>query len=116
MKRIVDILVLAALSSLTVGCSTTRTRAYIPQKVGRVWPAVESGGILVKLQPNTDYARRGDVVRFDVTVRNVGAEPVWVPRKPEVVLTWTYPDFKTKAYKDNFIKIRTIYKNQLKKT
>lgn len=31
-------------------------------------------------------------------------------------LPWTYPDFKNKSYKEIFLAIRTLYKNQLKKT
>ena len=31
-------------------------------------------------------------------------------------LAWTYPDFRTKGYQDNFLKIRSLYKDQLKKT
>ena len=30
-------------------------------------------------------------------------------------LPWTYPDFRTKPYKDIFIKMRSLYKEQLKK-
>jgi len=30
-------------------------------------------------------------------------------------LAWTYPDFRTKVYKDMFLRMRSLYKEQLKK-
>ena len=87
-----------ALVASTTGCGTVQG-AYKPQSMGLLADSGPVNGIEVTLVPDKATARIGDVVTFSVKIKNVGTQTVWIPREPDILLTWIYPDGK----RDNFV-------------
>lgn len=44
----------------------------------------------------------GEPLYFTVIIQNVGDKPLWLPRNPDLLLTWVYPNGR----RDNFIRER----------
>jgi len=81
------VIVLAILNACT-----TLPEEYIPTTVGPVSDPKPVNGLEVRLVPKLDHVIRGEPLFFNVIIRNVGQIPFWIPRKPHVVLIWTYPN------------------------
>ena len=87
MKKWFQMGVLAAL--VTAGCSTVPDK-YKPVQVGVVNEENIADGIEFVIRPATDTLVRGEVLFFDISLKNVGADGFWFPREPEIMLTWVY--------------------------
>ena len=74
----------AALLPVVALCScATQHAGYLPATVGVLAPTAPRSGLEVTIC--------SDLVRFTARVKNVGPEPMWVPRTPAVIYAWTYP-------------------------
>ena len=97
MKVVAGILVLGA--ALLTGCATV-DKAYIPSKMGNLEDSQASGGIRMSLVPDHYQAKIGDLLTFSIVLKNVSDAPIWIPKQPDFLLTWVYPDGK----RDNIIR------------
>ncbi len=91
MKTLKHIVALSA-AGLLAACSSLAPTVYIPKQNGSLGDASSSGDISVALHPESPSIRRGDKINFDISIRNIGAQPVVISRNPELTLTWIYPD------------------------
>jgi hypothetical protein len=89
--------VLAA--ALLAGCATVE-QPYIPAKMGNLNDSLAYGGIKITLVPDHYQAKIGDLLSFSIILKNVSEEPIWVPREPDVLMMWVYPDGK----RDNLVR------------
>ncbi len=76
---------------LCAGCSTA-SRKYIPQTIGTTDAGDTIDGLTVSILPLNDRVILGNPLTFEVTIRNIGTSPIWIPRNPQVVLVWVYPN------------------------
>ena len=97
MKLVAGILVLGA--ALLTGCATVEDK-YIPAKMGNLEDSQASGGIRISLVPDHFKAKIGDLLTFSIVLKNESEEPIWIPKQPDFLLTWVYPDGK----RDNVIR------------
>ena len=81
-----------------MGCSSVEN-PYIPKTVGQLDDSLARDGVTVTIRPEQSRSAVGQPIVFDVRITNSGDTPVWIPKKPQVVFTWTYPDGK----RDNFL-------------
>jgi hypothetical protein len=86
--------------SLVAGCATVNDQPYIPAKMGNLNDSLAYGGIKIMLVPDHYQAKIGDLITFSIILKNVSEEPIWIPREPDVLLTWVYPDGK----RDNLVR------------
>lgn len=75
----------------TVGCQSV-DRNYIPSQVGPIPDQSREGPLLLTLRPSADTVAIGDVLYFTVTIKNIGERSIWIPRYPDILLTWIYPN------------------------
>lgn len=85
--------------ALLTGCASLE-QPYIPAKMGNLNDSLAQGGIKVMLVPDRYNASIGDLLSFSIILKNVSAEPIWIPKEPDLLLMWVYPDGK----RDNLIK------------
>lgn len=85
--------------ALFTGCASLE-KPYIPAKMGNLNDSLADGGIQVILTPDQYNAHIGDLLSFSIILKNVSAEPIWIPKEPDLLLTWVYPDGK----RDNLIR------------
>ena len=97
MKLASGILVLGV--ALLAGCASVEDK-YIPAKMGNLEDSQASGGIRMSLVPDHYQAKIGDLLTFSIVLKNVSEEPIWIPKQPDFLLTWVYPDGK----RDNVIR------------
>ncbi|MFH0909632.1 MAG: hypothetical protein V1929_12800 [bacterium] len=97
MRATVGLLALG--TALLTSCATVE-KAYIPKKMGNLEDSQASGGIRMSLVPDHYQAKIGDLLTFSIVLKNVSTEPIWIPKEPEFLLTWVYPDGK----RDNMIR------------
>ncbi|OQA29739.1 MAG: hypothetical protein BWY59_00113 [Verrucomicrobia bacterium ADurb.Bin345] len=91
--------VLLLLSLFACGCASVPNE-YIPSVVGSLGESETSGPIEARINAAQDRVSLGDQIFFSVTIRNRGADPIWLPRDPDVLLTWIYPN----GEHDNFLR------------
>jgi hypothetical protein len=87
-------------ASFLAACSSVMPVVYVPQQSGTLNDSSVSGNISVTLKPDQADIRRGEPLGFSVTMQNVSLQTILLPRQPDVVLTWIYPDGK----RDNLIR------------
>jgi hypothetical protein len=85
--------------ALATGCASL-DQPYIPAKMGNLNDSLARGGIEISLVPDRYLADIGDMLAFSIILKNVSAEPIWIPREPDMLMTWVYPDGK----RDNVIR------------
>lgn len=98
MKKLAIALVLAV-GLLTVGCSTVPDE-YVPATVGSIGDPDTLDGLKMTISTTQTNVYIGQPVVFQVRIQNVGSIPLFIPKKPNVVLTWVYAD----GSRDNFVK------------
>ena len=86
---------------LATGCGTV-PNSYIPSTVGPMENAKPTGPIEVLISTSQDSACVGDNLYFTVVIRNRGPEAVWIPRDPDVLLTWIYPNGQRDSFMREF--------------
>ena len=95
MKAIYYIVALALLT----GCGTLNN-TYRPAVVGPVDSCTRVRDLAValvgtqeaKTSRYADRVRLGELVHFSVVLKNVGTNDLWVPKNPEILFSWIYPD------------------------
>ncbi len=95
MKAIRSIVFLALLT----GCGTLNN-SYRPAVVGPVDSCTRVRDLAVvlvgtqeaKTSRYADRVRLGEPVHFSVVLKNVGTNDLWVPKNPEILFSWIYPD------------------------
>jgi hypothetical protein len=90
---------LVILAVVLAGCGTV-PNAYIPATVGSLGEPDPASSMKVIISSKNTLTFIGDPIIFQVTLKNVSEEPVWVPREPDVLLTWIYPNGRH----DNFLR------------
>ena len=90
--------ILAASLALTTGCASI-PESYKPQVVGMIPNGMRDSSLQIFIEPNRDVAAIGDKLLFQVKLMNVGESPILLPRQPDVLFTWIYPDGR----RDNFL-------------
>ncbi len=95
----VRILQAIAAACLLGGCGTM-PNSYIPRTLGSLQNAERTDDLHVSMAPGSEIAYRGEPIVFHLTLRNTGSRTFWIPRRPDVLLTWTYPN----GVHDNFIR------------
>lgn len=81
------------------GCGTIE-KPYQPQRVGRIDSERPTGPIEVQILCAQETVVIGEPLYFTVIIRNVGDRPLWLPRNPDLLMTWIYPNGR----RDNFIR------------
>lgn len=89
---------LAVAMSLS-GCGTMQ-QPYIPSQIGPIAGERPQGPIEVQITSSQDTVPLGSPIYFTVIIRNTGPSPIWLPRTPDVMLRWIYPDGRH----DNFLR------------
>ncbi len=74
--------------------------AYIPTTVGSLGEPDPASEMKVSISSKNTLAFIGDLIVFQITLKNVSTESIWVPREPDVLLTWIYPNGRH----DNFLR------------
>src|SRR5438046_1085080 len=97
-KRFCRSIVLVAVAALT-GCATVE-KPYIPAKLGNLEDDQAYDGIRMQLMPDHFQAKIGELLTFSIILKNVSSQPIWIPKDPDFLLTWVYPDGK----RDNIVK------------
>jgi hypothetical protein len=87
-----------ATALLLAGCASV-PNSYIPRTVGPLDTARITDALEVRIEPGANIAYIGDLIRFQVSIRNVGERAFWIPREPDMLFTWIYPD----GVRDNFV-------------
>lgn len=98
MRRTARYLGLILAGALAGGC-TSLPVAYIPQTVGPLEESQITNFLEVRIEPDKEEAVIGDLIRFRVILRNTGTVAFYVPRKPDLLFTWTYAD----GVRDNYV-------------
>ena len=93
-----SIFILAAGVALTTGCASV-PEAYKPTVVGMIHHGMHEGNLQITIEPDRDEAAVGDRLMFRVILTNTGGAPFLIPRRPNVLFTWVYPDGR----RDNFV-------------
>jgi hypothetical protein len=86
-------------AALLAGCGTI-PETYIPSTVGPLGEGDASREVKVVISTKSTLTFIGDPIIFQITLKNVGEEPIWVPREPDVLFIWTYPNGRH----DNFLR------------
>lgn len=81
----------AALAFAAAGCATA-PKTYVPVTVGSLDDPETDGQLEVWISTSQESAFIGDPIFFTVTIRNAGTRAVWVPRNPDLLMTWIYPN------------------------
>lgn len=81
----------AALAFAAAGCATT-PKPYVPVTLGSLDDPETDGQLEVWISTSQEAAFIGDPIFFTVTIRNTGTRAVWVPRNPDLLMTWIYPN------------------------
>jgi hypothetical protein len=89
----------AMLAAALSGCGTM-PETYIPSTVGPLGESNPASEMRVSISSKNTLAFIGDLIIFQITLKNVSEDPIWVPREPDVLLTWTYPNGR----RDNFVR------------
>lgn len=90
---------LAGAAFLLAGCAEV-ARPYVPARIGAIHDTVSSGAIEVSIDTDDRQALIGQPIMFRVTIRNTSQQALWVPRDPDLLFTWIYPDGR----RDNFLR------------
>lgn len=81
------------------GCATNLDQRYIPQTVGYVDPSLPVDGLTIEISPKDDRVILGRPITFEASIRNTGQRAFWVPRDPNLIFIWVYPN----GQRDNFV-------------
>ena len=92
------LLVLTTSVALITGCAAI-PEPYRPSVVGAIPGGSQDHGLRVTIQPDRDVAAVGDRLQFLVRLTNAGPSAILVPRRPNILFTWVYPDGR----RDNFM-------------
>lgn len=84
---------------LLAGCAEM-AGPYVPARVGAIRDTVSSGAVAVVIDTDAHEALIGQPIVFRVTIRNTSEQALWVPRNPDLLFTWIYPDGR----RDNFLR------------
>lgn len=88
-KKIAALVAMAMLA----GCASfSPAPLYVPRQAGNMGDGDSGAGVVVVLKPDRVSIHRGELLGLSVAIRNVGAEAIILPRKPDTLLTWIYPD------------------------
>ena len=98
MKAVCTIVTGFVLTVLLTSCGTLDQK-YIPSIRGTVPRGTPVDGLVLNLTPQRDPVTIGDVIWFTVTIKNCGTSAFWIPKTPNIMLLWTYPDGR----KDNML-------------
>lgn len=96
----VDRWLASAIAACLLSACGTIPESYRPNQIGVVDSADSTSGLSLSIRPDRTTAQIGDTITFDVIIKNMGTDTVWLPSQPDILLTWTYPDGK----RDNFIR------------
>jgi hypothetical protein len=88
-----------ALFALVLAGCASMPAAYVPTQLGPLTDADSTNDLVMVLKPDRNVAKIGDLITFDITLKNKGKQTIWVPAKPEIILAWIYPDGRC----DNFL-------------
>ena len=94
-------LLICTIAFLSGGCGTM-PNSYVPATVGPIDNPQPGGPIEVRISTSQDNAFVGDNLYFSVIIRNRGDEPVWIPRNPDVLLSWVYPNGQRDSFMREF--------------
>ncbi len=84
-------ILLAASFGLFTGCAAVPAK-YHPETVGYTNPPESSDHVRITITPLFDSLALGEPVVITVSMENVGEKPIFVPRSPEILLLWIYPN------------------------
>jgi hypothetical protein len=84
---------------LLAGCAEM-PGPYVPARVGAIRDTITSGNLEVLIDTDDREALIGQPILFRVTIRNSGQQALWVPKDPDLLFTWIYPDGR----RDNFLR------------
>lgn len=79
------------------GCSTV-SDLYIPQTVGPADGSEPYNGLEVTISPSRDRITIGEPIHFNVYLKNVSSQAFWVPREPDIIFMWIYPNGKRDSF------------------
>lgn len=96
-KKITALVAVALLS----GCASFEPPVvYHPQQAGNLADGDLGAAVSVVLKADQESIHRGDLLGLSIAIRNVGKTAITLPRNPDTLLTWVYPDGR----RDNIIK------------
>jgi len=99
LRRLVIGLAIAGMALILTGCGTTGS-SYIPATVGSLEDHEATGTLEVQIETDSAVANIGQPIVFRVVIRNVSTRAFWVPRDPDLLFTWIYPNGRH----DNFLR------------
>ena len=81
MKKVVQGYLILGLgvALVSAGCSTVPD-PYIPSQMGKCTNGQEIDGLTVTIDTEKDVARIGDILLFDIIIKNQGEHGFWLPR------------------------------------
>ena len=85
-------------SVMLSGCATVPT-PYKPSTVGSLNDSQAKDALEVVIEPQCTHAIIGEPIRFAIRLRNVGTQAFWIPRDPDLMFMWVYPNWR----RDNFL-------------
>lgn len=98
--KILRHMLIVMIAGIVAGCASFEFSDYVPRQAGSLDDASGSEQIAVSLRPDAPSIRRGDNLGFSVAIRNISGQTVVLPKNPDVMLTWIYPD----GQRDNLIR------------
>jgi len=98
MKIVLQILVLCIVLAM-MGCASMPSE-YRPNTVGSLEDADLNNEIEVSISTRENTAYIGRPIVFNVSIKNIGTHPLWIPRNPDLLFTWIYSNGRH----DNFLR------------
>ena len=91
-------LILVCGSALLTACSTVPD-PYIPSRVGAFHAEQSKNDLAVEIQLEQSRALLGDPLSFKVMIKNTGSRAYWIPKRPNLLFYWIYPN----GIRDNYV-------------
>lgn len=95
---------------VTAGCSSI-PNPYIPQQLGQVMYDNFDRALEVQITADRDQAIIGKPIHFDIRVRNVSDQALWVPKDPDVCFHFVYSNGIRDNYLEDPMEARFYSKN-----
>ena len=99
LRRILIALATAGTALILAGCGTAGF-TYVPAVVGPLDDQEATTTVDVRIETDSSVAVIGQPIVFRVLIRNISTRSFWLPRDPDLLFTWIYPNGR----RDNFLR------------
>ena len=111
-KNIIQLIILISASYIFIGCASL-PNSYIPETAGPVNESEVYDGLQATLLSDYVAIAKGESINFDIELKNTTEQGIWIPEKPEIMMSWVYPNGRRDNVLIEFNETRFYSKDEL---